>query len=98
MSGPPAGSSWGPLSTSTLASRATTDTVSSMDAHRNRKIKWMSLALLPNRGRLRKSGSLLWMVFLPLYDTWYGRIRRMVKQDVFQEFMCDCVVGVISRH
>jgi len=32
------------------------------------------LALPPKRGRPKKLGSLSRRVFLPLYDTWYGRI------------------------
>ena len=51
----PASNSWGPLSTSTPASRATTDSESSMDAHRNREIKWMSLMSSNPASQARKS-------------------------------------------
>ena len=45
----------GPLSSSTPASRATTDSESSMDAHRNREIKWMSLMSSSAASQARKS-------------------------------------------
>ena len=51
----PASSSWSPLSTSTPAPRATTDSESSMDAHRNREIKWMSLMSSSPASQSRRS-------------------------------------------
>jgi hypothetical protein len=51
-----ASNSWSPLSPSTTASRAaTTDSGSSMDAHRNREIKWMSLMSSSPASQARKS-------------------------------------------
>ena len=52
----PASSSWSPLSPATTVSRPTTDSgSSSMDAHRNREIKWMSLMSSSPASQARKS-------------------------------------------
>ena len=50
----PASSSWSPLSPSS-ASRATMDSGSSMEAHRNRETKWMSLMSSSPASQARKS-------------------------------------------
>ena len=51
----PPSNSWSPLSPSTSVSRATTDSGSSMDAHRNRENKWMSLMSSSPASQARKS-------------------------------------------
>jgi hypothetical protein len=51
----PTSNSWSPLSPSTPASRATTDSGSSMEAHRNRETKWMSLMSSNPASQARKS-------------------------------------------
>ena len=51
----PASNSWSPLSPYNPTSRATTDSDPSMDAHRNRETKWMSLMSSSPASQARKS-------------------------------------------
>ena len=51
----PASNSWSPLSPYNPTSRSTTDSDPSMDAHRNREIKWMSLMSSNPASQARKS-------------------------------------------
>ena len=55
MSELPTSNSWSPLSPSTPASRTATDSESSMDAHRNRETKWISLMSSSPASQAKKS-------------------------------------------
>ena len=88
----PPSNSWSPLSPSTPAPRAATDLGSSMDAHRNRETKWMSLMSSSPASQARKSKKVKKL----LMDGVPSSVRYLVW-SYLTDGKARCVTGVYAQ-
>ena len=88
----PTSNSWSPLPPSTPASRTTTDSGSSMDAHRNRETKWMSLMSSSPASQSRKSKKVRKLIM----DGVPSSVRYLVW-SYLTDGKARCVTGVYAQ-
>jgi hypothetical protein len=88
----PTSNSWSPLSPSTPVSRATADSGSSMEAHRNRETKWMSLMSSNPASQARKSKKVRKLIM----DGVPSSVRYLVW-SYLTDGKARCVTGVYAQ-